>query len=102
MHIEHPHLGEMMSLREIRPNSKITEKKMTREVPQEGFILFLEVLKINIAKQQELLWTQWQKHCQHFQIWTLQNSIKTNQIVHTGCKLLLNYNSFCMMQVSNG
>ena len=37
MHIEHPHLGEMMPLREIRPNSKTTEKKMTREVPQEGF-----------------------------------------------------------------
>ena len=37
VHIEHPHLGEMMPLREIRPNSKTTEKKMTREVPHEGF-----------------------------------------------------------------
>ena len=37
MHIEHPHLGEMMPLKEIRPNSKTTEKKMTREAPQEGF-----------------------------------------------------------------
>ena len=37
VHIEHPHLGEMMPLREIRPNSKTTEKKMTREAPQEGF-----------------------------------------------------------------
>ena len=37
MHIEHPHLGEMMPLREIRPNSKATEKKMTREVPHKDF-----------------------------------------------------------------
>ena len=37
VHIEHPHLGEMMPLREIRPNSKTTEKKMTTEVPHEGF-----------------------------------------------------------------
>ena len=37
MHIEHPHLGEMMPLKEIRPNSETTKKKMTREAPQEGF-----------------------------------------------------------------
>ena len=37
MHIEHPHLGEMIPLREIRPNSKTTKKEMTRKVPQEDF-----------------------------------------------------------------
>ena len=37
MHIEHPHLEEMMPLREIRPNSKTTEKKIMREAPKEGF-----------------------------------------------------------------
>ena len=36
MPIEHPHLGEMIPLREINPNSKTTKKKMTREVSQES------------------------------------------------------------------
>ena len=34
MHIEHPHFGEMLPLREINPNPKTSKKKMTIEVPQ--------------------------------------------------------------------
>ena len=102
VHIEHPHLGEMMPLREIRPNSKTTEKKMTREVPHEDFDTISENSENKHRRTTRATPDSVAGTSQNFQIWTLQDSIKRNWIVHTSCKLLLNYNSFCTMQGSNG
>ena len=34
VHIEHPHFGEMLPLREINPNPKTSKKEKTIEVPR--------------------------------------------------------------------
>ena len=49
-HIKHPHLGEMIPLKEIKPNTKTTEKKMTRATPDSVAEALSELSDLDFTK----------------------------------------------------
>ena len=50
MHTEHPHLEEMKPLKEIRHNSRMTEKKTTRATPDSVAEALSELSDLDFTK----------------------------------------------------